>query len=192
VIGTQLTFESVLPLMAHALGVSYEMPAARWAESRVEMPLAPERVERAARLDREATMDDLLNSLAAIAEGDGIPKMTGFILSNPRVIVTDGWDGVENAMVVHTAVAADKRIGVASGTVTRATERTPQIALIGPVDHLIQLELATAPGSSGAPVTDSAFDVRGFIVAGSTDPDRAVTYVSPASRWANLLKNAIP
>lgn len=245
VIGTELTFESVFPSMAQAVGIPYEVPAPRGTRSGVETSLAFEGTAPGS--DREATMDDLLNSLVAIAAGDGMPRMTGFVLSNPRVIVTDGWDGnvralqpgpitivdaggrqfesrvlhhhklhpfgplvldvpselaaaglrlnsqtSEKDMAVHTAVAAGERVGVSSGTVASATEQTPQIAPIGPVDHLISLKLVTAPGSSGAPVTDNAFDVRGFIVAGSTDPDRPVTYMYPASRWANLLKNAKP
>jgi hypothetical protein len=236
VTGAGLTFESLFPSMAQALGVAYEMPTAAVTSAHVEMPLSPEQLETA------ATLDDLLNSLVAIAAGDGIPRMTGFVLSDPRVIVTDGWDGnvralrpgpitivdsggrrfksrvlhhhklhpfgplvleapsalvaaglhlnphvVDDAMVVHAAVAAGERVGVSSGTVTSATEQSLHVAPIGPVDHLIQLKLATAPGSSGAPVTDAAFGVRGFIVAGSTDPDRPVTYMYPANRWANLL-----
>jgi hypothetical protein len=107
------------------------------------------------------------------------------VLEVPSELVAAGLrlnpQAAENAMVVHTAVAAGERIGVSSGTVTSATEQSLQIAPIGPVAHLTQLKLATAPGSSGAPVTDSAFGVRGFIVAGSTDPDRPVTYMYPAS-----------
>jgi len=247
VVGPELTFESVFPMMADALGVSYEIPAATRAESRAEMPLAPEPAQRAIGEDHAATVDDFLNSVVSIAAGDGVPRMTGFVLSNPRVIVTDGWDlnvralqpgpitivgtggrqfksrvlqhhtvhpfgplvlevpaelaaaglhlnpqAPETAMVVQTAVAAGDRVGISSGAVTNAAEQSIPIDPIGPVAHLIELKLAIAPGSSGAPVTDAAFGTRGFIVAGSTDPDRPVSYMYPASRWADLLRDEIP
>ncbi len=246
VTGAGLTFESVFPSLARSLGVADEMPAPARAAPRGGRPPSPQHPEKAAGPGGQATLDDLLNSLVAIAAGDGIPRMTGFVLSDPRVIVTDGWDGnvralrpgpitivdsggrrfksrvlhhhklhpfgpllleapsalvaaglrlnphvVDDAMVVHAAVAAGERVGVSSGTVTRAAEQSLQVAPIGPVEHLVQLKLATAPGSSGAPVTDAAFGVRGFIVAGSTDPERPVTYMYPASRWADWLKKAI-
>ena len=94
-------------------------------------------------------------------------------------------------MAVHTAVAAGDKVGVSSGTVTSAAEQSLDIAPIGPVAQLIQLRLATAAGSSGAPITDAAFGVRGFIVAGSTDPDRPVSFMYPASHWANNLEEGI-
>jgi hypothetical protein len=92
------------------------------------------------------------------------------------------------AMVVQTAVAAGNRVGISSGAVANATEQSIPIDPIGPVAHLIELKLAIAPGSSGAPVADAAFGIRGFIVAGSTDPDRPVSYMYPANRWADLLR----
>jgi len=247
VVGPKLTFELVFPMMADALGVSYETSPAEPAVSRREMPLSAETERRAAGSSHAVTMDDFLNSVVAIAAGDGVPKMTGFVLSNPRVIVTDGWESnvralqpgpitivgtggrqfksrvlqhhtvhtfgplvlevppelaaaglplnpqvPETAMIVHTAVAAGDRVGVSSGTVTNAAEQSLSIAPIGPVGNLIQLNLATAPGSSGAPVTDATFGVCGFIVAGSTDPDRPVTYMYPAGRWADVLRDEIP
>ena len=85
---------------------------------------------------------------------------------------------------VRIAIAAGERVGLASGSVATGLEARVDIAPIGPVDHLVQVDAAVAPGSSGAPVVDDDMNVLGFIVAGSTDPDRPVSYVYPAARWA--------
>ena len=85
---------------------------------------------------------------------------------------------------VRAAIAAGERVGLASGSVATGLEVKVDIAPIGPVDHLVQVDAAVAPGSSGAPVVDEDMNVLGFIVAGSTDPDRPVSYVYPAARWA--------
>lgn len=87
------------------------------------------------------------------------------------------------ALPVHIGVAAGERVGLSSGTVLSDQEATIDIAPVGPVAHLIPLEAVVAPGSSGAPVIDEAMNVRGFIVAGSTDPGQPLSYLYPASRW---------
>jgi hypothetical protein len=86
---------------------------------------------------------------------------------------------------ISVAVAAGERTGVSSGKVAGNQEKTIFIYPLGEVEHLIELEVATAPGSSGAPVVDGSFSVRGFIVAGSTDPKHPVSYMYPALRWAS-------
>ncbi len=92
---------------------------------------------------------------------------------------------------VRIAIAAGERVGLASGSVANGLEARVDIAPIGPVDHLVQVDAAVAPGSSGAPVVDEDMNVLGFIVAGSTDPDRPVSYVYPAARWARHV-TAVP
>ena len=115
------------------------------------------------------------------------------MLEIPRGLVAPGLrltpHKIEIGMAVHTAVAAGGKVGVSSGTVASAAEQSLDIAPIGPVNQLIELRLVTAPGSSGAPLTDAAFGVRGFIVAGSTNPDRPVSFMYPANRWADLLRD---
>jgi hypothetical protein len=39
------------------------------------------------------TVDDLMASVVGITAADGVPMMTGFVLADPRLIVTDGWEG---------------------------------------------------------------------------------------------------
>ena len=77
-----------------------------------------------------------------------------------------------------------RRFSLSSGTVT---DPHPQPILIGGVGHvpsLIELGMATTPGSSGAPVVDANCAVRGFIVAGSSDPKHPVSYALGAPAWA--------
>lgn len=89
---------------------------------------------------------------------------------------------------ISAGIAAGGKTGIASGTVS-AQEATIAIDPIGQVPDLVQLQLAVAQGASGAPVVDDSFIVRGFIVAGSTDPNNPISYMYPASRWAKDLKS---
>ncbi|HYI96424.1 MAG TPA: SIR2 family protein [Bryobacteraceae bacterium] len=93
--------------------------------------------------------------------------------------------------VIWVGVAAGEKTGIATGKVVSAAESKVNINPIGPVPYLVELEVAVAQGASGAPVVDRAFVVRGFIVAGSTDPNNPVSYMFPASRWAKSLKAAL-
>jgi len=55
------------------------------------------------------------------------------------------------------------------------------------VEHLVALDCVVAPGSSGAPVVDDTMAVRGFIVAGSMDPDNPLSLAYPSEYWAAVL-----
>jgi S1-C subfamily serine protease len=93
--------------------------------------------------------------------------------------------------VIQAVVAAGEKTGISTGTVTRPRMGALAIAPIrDKVPDLIALECVVAPGSSGAPVVDASLAVRGFIVAGSTDPDNPVSFAYPAHRWADLLHPA--
>ena len=96
------------------------------------------------------------------------------------------------AKAMNASGHSGEKTGIATGKAVASTESTVDIAPIrGPVPHLVELEIAVAQGASGAPVVDSSFAVRGFIVAGSTDPNNPVSYMYPASRWAKSLKNVL-
>jgi hypothetical protein len=58
------------------------------------------------------------------------------------------------------------------------------VAPVGKVGELVEVRAAVAPGSSGAPVVDTQMRVRGFVVAGSADPEQPFTFFYPAHRWA--------
>ena len=98
---------------------------------------------------------------------------------------------VQAGDVISVAIAAGEKTGIATGKAVANTESTINVEWIGPVPHLMKIEVAVAQGASGAPVVDSSFAVRGFIVAGSTDPNNPVSYMYPASRWAKSLKNVL-
>jgi hypothetical protein len=85
---------------------------------------------------------------------------------------------------VHIAVAAGEGIGLSTGRAVSGIEETIRIEPIGMVDHLVRVDAAVRPGASGAPVVDDVMNVRGFVVAGSNEPNRPVTFIYPASRWA--------
>ncbi len=93
---------------------------------------------------------------------------------------------------VHVAVAAGQRIGISAGSIADPRERTVPVAELGPVPHLVSVACAVAPGSSGAPVVDGAFTVRGFIVAGTDDLRSPRSEMYPASRWASEVGPAPP
>ena len=91
---------------------------------------------------------------------------------------------------IQVLVAAGEKTGISSGKVKRAELDPVSIAPIeGKVRNLAELACVVAPGASGAPVVDAAMAVRGFIVAGSTDPSDPRSFVYPAKRWAALLSS---
>jgi len=85
---------------------------------------------------------------------------------------------------VHIAVAAGLRRGLSDGTVATGGDVTVDVAPVGKVGGLVEVRAAVAPGSSGAPVVDTQMRVRGFVVAGSADPEKPFTFFYPAHRWA--------
>jgi hypothetical protein len=91
---------------------------------------------------------------------------------------------------VRIAVAAGERIGISSGVLIVHHEMTTKIEPIGVVKNLVPIQAVVAPGSSGAPVVDEKFNVRGFIVAGASDAPPALMY--PSNRWASALKRDTP
>ena len=189
------------------------------------------------------TMDDFMAAVVGLARTeDGPSEMTGFLLAEPRVIVTDGWSGNTSRFVkggvfvvtgdghryasrlrpsgsghvfgpalvdapkelrvpglrldatplaagtrLQVAVAAGDRVGLSSGEVSTGREQSLQILPIGTVPQMLHIRCAVAPGSSGAPAADEAMRVRGFVVAGSVDPDRPDSFLLQAARWAGAL-----
>jgi hypothetical protein len=83
VTGPELTFERVFPALADGLGVGVD-----------SRPTRPRMRGGAAPPAATLTTDDLIAaSVGLAASAGGPPIMTGFVLANPRVIVTDGYSG---------------------------------------------------------------------------------------------------
>jgi SIR2-like domain len=84
VTGPDLTFERVFPALAEGLGVGVDSrPARPRLRSGAVAPAAA-----------TSTTDDLIGATVGLASSPGGPAiMTGFVLANPRVIVTDGYSG---------------------------------------------------------------------------------------------------
>jgi CheY-like chemotaxis protein len=97
-------------------------------------------------------------------------------------------DPVRPGDVVQIAVAAGTQTGISTGQVNEKVSRTA-IAPIGEVRNLASLNALVRPGSSGAPVVDSAMSVRGFIVAGSQDETRPVSFMYPSEHWSNFVSD---
>jgi hypothetical protein len=89
----------------------------------------------------------------------------------------------KNAQAV---VAAGEKTGISTAIVRETSGRAVRIEPIGPVRHLVSLDCFVRPGASGAPVVDADLRVRGFIVAGSSDPDRPISYMYPAAYWGRF------
>ena len=89
---------------------------------------------------------------------------------------------------VQILVAVGVKTGISSGTVTAVNAVRTITPIPDEVHDLVELDCITAPGSSGAPVVDSTLSVRGFVVAGSTDPHQPHSYAYPAERWAPFLR----
>jgi S1-C subfamily serine protease len=90
--------------------------------------------------------------------------------------------------MVQIAVAAGAQTGISTGHVSEKVSRTA-IAPIGQVRNLASLQALVRPGASGAPVVDSAMSVRGFIVAGSQDETRPVSFMYPSEHWSNFVSD---
>jgi len=94
---------------------------------------------------------------------------------------------------VRVAVAAGEYPGVSSGEVGDARTQSISVDPVGKVGGLIRLTVAVPAGSSGAPVVDAAYRVRGFIAAGRSDLKRPESWMDPASRWFDALRgDALP
>jgi hypothetical protein len=90
---------------------------------------------------------------------------------------------------VQIAVAAGEKTGVSSGTVTRPAEKPVDIQPIGRVRDLTSLNAVVRSGASGAPVVDGTMAVRGFIVAGSQDEARPISFMYPSQKWSAFLSD---
>jgi hypothetical protein len=228
VVSDDCRFERLFPRLAGALGIA--------------VPSVPtEVIEPAPTL--VTTIDDLMAAVVGVIHLGGAPNMTGFLIEEPRVIVTDGYygnvadldfkdvrivtnDGQEfHTNVVHhasdhpfgplvlrvpgeiraaglrlntspiaadaeiqVAVAAGKRTGLAVGSVSTGLEVDLNIAPIGMVEGIMELQVVVAPGSSGAPVVDRDMAVRGFIVAGSSDPASPPSFMYPVTAWRDAIE----
>ncbi len=90
--------------------------------------------------------------------------------------------------LLHMAVAAGERIGLSSGPVIRVERNAIPIEPVGKVAGLVSLQTYVAPGACGGPVVDPAMAVRGYIVAGTTNPDEPYTLAYPCSEWAEFVR----
>jgi S1-C subfamily serine protease len=95
-------------------------------------------------------------------------------------------DPVRSGDIVQIAVAAGTQTGISTGQVSEIVSSTA-IAPIGQVRDLASLNALVRPGASGAPVVDTAMSVRGFIVAGSQDETRPVSFMYPSEHWSNFV-----
>jgi S1-C subfamily serine protease len=241
VIDPKCRFETLFTLIARNLEVPVEdvLPGAGGRATAIPASVPHEAVPGA------HTLDDLMASVVAIEGPGGVKMCTGFVLAEPRVIVTDGYPisslpaGTDTVTVVtadgkrhhdaivhrdpthpfgvvaieafedvkkfpglrlttsrpaagtpvHIGVAAGERVGMSSGHVRDARERTIAVQPIGRVPHLIAVDCEVAAGSSGAPVVDANLRVRGYIVAGGAEPP---SYMYPSYRWASRLRAIEP
>jgi hypothetical protein len=100
-------------------------------------------------------------------------------------LAIDPWRPDEEAQIV---VAAGSKTGISSGKVTGLAIAMRIEPIDGEVRDLFELECFVAPGASGAPVVDATMSVRGFIVAGSTDPQYPRSYAYSAEHWASFVR----
>jgi len=104
VIDRNCKFESLFVLLAQSLEVAVETRRQR-APSLESVPHAP--------TPSAHTIDDLMASVVAIEGPGGIKMCSGFVLAEPRIIVTDGYpiaslySGQANGPTVVTVVTAD-------------------------------------------------------------------------------------
>jgi hypothetical protein len=232
VTGPELTFERVFPALADGLGVAVDSQPAR-----------PRLRSGATSAAATFTTDDLIAATVGLgASAAGPPIMTGFVLANPRVIVTDGYSGntgqfdpnaitiltssgrrtttrarrlvsghpfgpwvlevppdlkaaglplsieaLRAGETVHTAVAAGERVGLSTGTAVTGSDTQLNVDPIGQVTRLLHIRAAVSPGASGAPVVDAQMRVRGFVVAGSQNPNQPDTFIYAARHWHKQL-----
>jgi hypothetical protein len=230
VTGPELTFEGVFPALADGLGVGVAAKSPRLRSA-------------AGATASAGTTDDLIAASVGLAPSpDGPPVMTGFVLADPRVIVTDGYSGntaqfdpgaitvltssgrriatrqrhlvakhpfgpwvlevppdlqatglqlsadpLAAGETVHIAVAAGERVGLSTGTVATGSATELNVDPIGRVSNLLHVRAAVSPGASGAPVVDARMRVRGFVVAGSQDPNLPETFIYAARHWEREL-----
>jgi S1-C subfamily serine protease len=243
VIDPRCRFESLFVEVAQQLDVIEPARRRRAGAAGPTAAAVPESVPHAAEPGAH-TMDDLMASVVAIEGPTGEKMCTGFVLAEPRVIVTDGYpiasllaghagaigtvtvvtadgkryhdaivhrdpthpfgvvaiEAFENVKkfpglrlarsrpasgtAVHIGVAAGDRVGMSSGHVQEARERTIAVQPIGRVPHLVAVDCQVAPGSSGAPVVDASLNVLGYIVAGGAKPP---SFMYPSYRWADRI-----
>jgi len=234
--GADQTFEHLFPALAKNLGAEGKGGLARKVgteETRAEFA---------------ATTDDLIAATVGLApNARAAAQWSGFVLADPRVIVTDGFlaqrsrldierisvitstgrrlttrawhlfdehpfgpwvleapadlsvpgvrvsaERFEPGAPLQIAVAAGERVGLSSGEVVGPVPGAISVAPLGDVLDLVELRCVVRPGSSGAPVVDADFVVRGFVAAGSNDPNRPVTFMYPAERWQPRLGGLPP
>jgi S1-C subfamily serine protease len=227
VVDERCRFESLFPAIAQFLRIEHQPPAAG----------EPGEATTAT----STTMDDLMAAVVAVHTSPDMPTGTGFLLANPRVIVTDRFplsvpqtvgeavwvttsDGrrIETGIVavedqplsavvlavpnevtekgltlgpaavppagthLSLAVAAGDSTGISDDEVVSGTKETLDLAPVGRVSGLVQIQAMTAGGSSGAPVVDDTMRVVGMVVAGATDEDNPQTFMLPIDKWRHI------
>ena len=99
---------------------------------------------------------------------------------------------LQSGEVVQMAVAAGDKTGISSGPVIRVERGPIAIEPIGNVSGLVSLRSYVAPGACGGPVVDHAMNVRGYIVAGTDNPDDPYSLAYPSSAWAPFVLGEKP
>lgn len=85
VLGDDCRFERLFPALAQGLGLAPAAPAPA-------LPLEGGREFAPGQAAASAqTVDDLMASVVGVAAPGGEPGLTGFLLAEPRVVVSDGW-----------------------------------------------------------------------------------------------------
>lgn len=93
---------------------------------------------------------------------------------------------------MQVAVAACEKTGISSGPVLRTEKHAISIEPVGNVEGLLSLECYVAPGAWGGPVVNGSMAVRGYIVAGTTDPDQPYSLAYASSQWDGFLQGKKP
>ncbi len=136
------SFEELFPALAASLGIVYERPAAEEApEPRSEPP---------------TTMDDLMASVVSVGPSADTRSGTGFVLTSPRVIVTDRF-ALQAAATLGSTVWVTTSDGRNLQTTVVAVDDQPLgVTLLAVPDEVTQTGLrvgADAVPSAGKSVT---------------------------------------
>ncbi|MBI4790219.1 MAG: SIR2 family protein [Chloroflexi bacterium] len=188
VIGPNSTFEKLFPGLANSLGVLERRKG-------VERGVAPGALEYglpAAPQPSAQTLDDLMASVVKVTDQTGMAGMTGFVLSEPRVIVTDGYEGNVNALGGHpTIVVHDGR--TFETQVERLSKKHPFGPLILRVPDEFRvsgLRLNTAPISANlaVEVAVAAGERVGISSGVIADPREKRLQIAPVGQVSHLVE----
>jgi len=184
VIGPESTFEKVFTGLVEGLGVTMSPGEPGFGVMRAPLPSRPSR--------GPWTIDDFMGSVVALGGPVGGPSFTGFVLREPRVIVTDGYAasmaGIRDRAAVF--VAGKRAVEVKARRRKRSHPFDPVI--------LEAPEALAAPGlvlDAGAP--EAGLEVRVAVAAGDRigvssgvieDPAERSIEISPIGSVAGMVE----